>query len=101
MFELGSDIKWWEAERCKQYEIYRRISDEIILDKKCLQMGKTWVFPDNLSAKNNSSTRNTLTQGSVKKVMLIVFWDMKWPIITDFLEKGLPVNNVSYYQLPR
>ena len=33
------------------------------------------------------------TQWSVKKMMLTVFWDMKGPIISDFLEKGTTVNS--------
>ena len=39
------------------------------------------------------------TQRSVKKIMLTVFWDIKEPIATDFLEegatikKGLPTAN--------
>ena len=32
-------------------------------------------------------------QRSVKKVTLILFWDMKEPIAIDFLEKGLTVNS--------
>ena len=35
---------------------------------------------------------------SVKEVMLTVFWDMKEPVTIDFLEKGAPVNNISYCQ---
>ena len=40
-------------------------------------------------------------QQSVKKVMLIVFWDMKGLITIDFLEKSATQNNASYCQLLR
>ena len=40
-------------------------------------------------------------QQSVKKVTLIVFYDMKRPLIIDFLENSSTVNSYSYYQLLR
>ena len=32
-------------------------------------------------------------QQSIKKVMLIVFWDMKWPLSIDFLDEGTTKQN--------
>ena len=37
-------------------------------------------------------------QQSVKKGLLIVFWDIKRSIIIDFIEIGATVNNASYCQ---
>ena len=38
---------------------------------------------------------------SVKKVMLVVFWDVNRPITTDFPKQSVTVNNASYNQLLR
>ena len=34
-------------------------------------------------------------QWPVKKIMLVIFWDMKRRITIDFFEKGATVNNAS------
>ena len=46
-----------------------------------------WIHTDS-QVKNEF-----LAQPSVKKVMMTVFWDMKWPITIDFLEKDATVNS--------
>ena len=36
---------------------------------------------------------------SSKKIMITVFWDMKWPITIEFLKKEATVNSACYCQL--
>ena len=45
-----------------------------------------------------SSKEKVRAQQSAMKVILIVFWNMKGPITTDFLEKDATVNSASLCQ---
>ena len=48
--------------------------------------------------QTNSAVKKRLcTQQAVKKVMMIVFWDMNGLITIDFQEKVATENNASYY----
>ena len=52
---------------------------------------KKGVTVNSASYYKHDSKKMLLEPRSVKKVILIVFWDMKGPIIIDFLENGATV----------
>ena len=79
-----------------------------LVKKNAYKWAKHWFATVSLSLKESSWSEITLTfrlrkkfcaQPSVKKVMLIVSWDMEETNITDFLEKGATENRASYCQL--
>ena len=59
------------------------------------------IQKDSLQSKNTNTAVKKKSRGggqqSVKKVIQTVFWDMKGPVIIDFLEKGATVNRAFYF----
>ena len=54
-----------------------------------------WKHPDSLVKKT------FWAKWLEKKIVVIVFWDMKKLFTTDFFEKGATVNSASYCQILR
>ena len=71
-------------------------------------MGSTWVCHEEPVSKRQTMKwkqtdslvkKKFQAQGSVKKIMLIVFWDMKGSISIELLEKDATINIASYCKL--
>ena len=111
-FEQRSVIKFLVAEKCKTFEIYRRMcyvyGETCSSQKNLYKWAKYRFATTNLNQKDSSWNRNTLTLWQRKntrescqwnKADHAVFWDMKGPITIDFLAKSPTVNSISYCQL--
>ena len=105
--EQRSVIKILLAKKCKPCDIYRRMSNgnrETYFSKKIFTNGLRKHGFATLSLSQTcwfSSKEKVQVWQSIKKVMIIVFWDMKRLIIIDFLGKGAIANNASNYKLLR
>ena len=90
--------KFLVAEKHKLCKIYGKIHvyrEACFSKKKLYKQAKYGFAIINLSQRECLLKKKFWMQWSVKKVMLIVFWD----ITVDFLEKGATVNSASYCQL--
>ena len=99
------------AEKCKPCRIDRRmcgVYGETFFSQHNVSWGANHKFACmSLSWKDSLWSENTdflvkkrfWAQLWIKKIVRILFWDMKGPITIDFQEKGASVNSTSYYQL--
>ena len=80
-----------------------------ILVKKIFTNGLKMGFPVDPELKrhfiewkytDSSAKKKFWVQQAVKKVMLIDFWNVKVPIIIDFLVKGATLNITFYFPIP-
>ena len=76
-------------------------TEKQILVKNVYKWTKNGFAIANLVVKTAQIVKTHLLSDKekVKKVMLTVFWDIKGPVMIDFLEKGAIVNGDSYCQL--
>ena len=107
MLEQRSVIKFSVAEKSKSCEMYRiiyGIYGEACLSQKIfsnhLNMGlpQARVKKQSIELKhiNSPGKEKFLAQLSIKKVMLTIFWDIKGPLIIDFIEKVVIVNRAYF-----
>ena len=85
--EQRSAITFFGTEKYKPCEIYRRTCD--MYGKSCFSQ-KDSLWKHSLFEKEKG-----LNTAVIKKVILTVFFDMKGPILIDFLEKDATVNSAS------
>ena len=94
---LKSINKFWVLEKCKSYEIDRRMYDvyreACFSPPKCLQIGETWICRYDSGRKRQSIEwkqtdspvrKRFRPQQSAKKLMPTVFWHIKGHIMNDF-----------------
>ena len=86
---------------------FLRAEKYVLVNKKCLQIGSTWLYHYESESKRqfmewkytHALAKKFQIQWSLKKVMLILFWDMKGSITIDFFEKIATGNSSPFCQL--
>jgi len=102
--ELTAEHKCKHVEICQHLlDRYKNEGEEFL--SRIVTRDETWVHRYEPESKRQSmewkhigspAKKKFKTQPSAGKVMLMLFWDSKGPILEDYLEKGRTINSARY-----
>jgi len=105
--ELTAEHKRKRVEICQRLlDRYKNEGEEFL--SRIVTGDETWVHHYEPESKRQSmewkhlgspANKKFKTQPSTGKVMLMLFWDSKGPILEDYLEKGRTINSARYSDL--